>query len=174
MIPEDRGQRRHRHPVLLTERELNSILNEPFFSQPSTVNRTNYTYYRGRARVSVLTLRFNLIPSFDKRAMIRHLIDVLEKHFALQTRLLASVRYDFVLRSSQHNPPTFYVWRANTNQAEFDENDEVLMNFTHANIIRFCQNAADVHMPDLNIYFSDSNVVIDRCIAVVFSFVLST
>jgi hypothetical protein len=85
--------------------------------------------------------------------------------------MLASVRYDFVLRSTPNDPSSYYIWRANTNQAEFDENDEILMAYTHANVIRFIQNAADVHIPDLNIYFSDSNVVIDRCLAIVFSFV---
>lgn len=170
MEPEDR--RRLRRQVLLTESELNAVLKESFFTVPHTVNRTFYKYYRGRARVTVLTVRFNLIASFDKRTMMRKLLSILDENFVLQTRMLASVRYDFVLRSTPNNSPSsYYIWRANTNQAEFDENDEILMTYTHANVIRFFQNAADVHIPDLNIYFSNSNVVIDRCIAIVFSFV---
>ena len=169
--PEERWQRRHRRQVYLSEADLNAVLNDSFFTEPMTVNRLAYRFYRGRSKVTVLTVRFNLIPSFNKQAMVRNLMHVLDTHFNLQDRIVGSVRYDLVLRNSHAEPTTFYIWRAKTNQSEFDENAEISVAYTHANIYRFCQDATNIHIPDLNIFFSESSVVIDRCIAIVFSFV---
>jgi len=165
-------RRRRRRDILMSAPELNAVLSQPFFTLPMTVNLASYQYYRGRSQVKVLTLRFNLTPSFDERSMVRNVLNVLDEYFNLQTRILGSMRYDLVLCNQQSDPPTYYIWRANTNHAEFDENNEISINFTHANVLRFCQNAANVNIPDLNIYFDASNVVIDRCLAIVLSFVI--
>ena len=176
MVPplasQTRSGRRQRNHNYMSEQELNAVLSDPFFTKPMTVNRLPYRFYRGRNRVTVLTIRFNLIPSFDKQSMFRQLLVVLDEHLNLQDRILGSVRFDLVLRHTHNEPTTYYIWRANTNQAEFDENDEIAIDYTYANIHRFCQNAANVHIPDLNIFFETSNVVIDRCIAIVFSFAI--
>lgn len=167
----ERGHFRRRD-VLMTEQELNAVLNQPFFTQPMTLSSVSYRLYRGRSHAKVLTLRFNLIPSFDKGSMVREVLSILDDYFNLQTRIFCSMRYDLVLCNLQAEPPSYYLWRANTNYAEFDENNEMSLAFTHANIFRFCHTAADVHIPDLNIYFSNSKVVIDRCLAIVLSFVV--
>ena len=170
MPEENRGRHRQMH---MTRADLNAVLNNTFFTDPMTVNRSAYMYYRGRHRVNVLTVRFNLIPSFDEQSMSRNLVQVLDSHFDMQERILGSVRYDLVLRSSDADPTTYYIWRANTNQSEFDENDEVSIAYTPANIHRFCRNSSNVNINDLNIFFSASHVTVDRCLAIVFSFVTS-
>ncbi len=170
MPEENRGRHRQMH---MTRADLNAVLNNAFFTDPMTVNRSAYMFYRGRHRVNVLTVRFNLIPSFDEQSMSRNLVQVLDSHFDMQERILGSVRYDLVLRSSDADPTTYYIWRANTNQSEFDENDEVSIAYTPANIHRFCRNSSNVNINDLNIFFSASHVTVDRCLAIVFSFVTS-
>ncbi len=168
---ENRG-RRHRQ-MHMTRADLNLVLNNAFFTEPMTVNRSAYMFYRGRNRGNVLTVRFNLIPSFNEQWMSRNLVQVLDSHFDMQERILGSVRYDLVLRSSNADPTTYYIWRANTNQSEFDENDKVSIIYTPANIHRFCRNSSNVNIKDLNIFFSASHVTVDRCLAIVFSFVSS-
>jgi len=147
-------RRRRRQQVYMSLSELNAVLRDPFFSDPITVSRVPYFFYRGRKKCTVLTVRFNLVPQFNRQ-------------------FLASVRYDLVLRSSGTDPAaSFYIWRANTNQADFDDNDEQIFVPNYANLFQFCNNAVNINIPELNIHFVQSSVVIDKCIAIVISFVL--
>jgi len=133
-------RRRRRQQVYMSLSELNAVLRDPFFSDPITVSRVPYFFYRGRKKCTVF---------------------------------LASVRYDLVLRSSGTDPAaSFYIWRANTNQADFDDNDEQIFVPNYANLFQFCNNAVNINIPELNIHFVQSSVVIDKCIAIVISFVL--
>ena len=87
MPEENRGRHRQMH---MTRADLNSVLNNAFFTDPMTVNRSAYMFYRGRHRVNVLTVRFNLILSFDEQSMSRNLVQVLDLHFDMQELYLAS------------------------------------------------------------------------------------
>ena len=168
-------RRRRRQQEYMSLSELNAVLRDPFFSVPMTVSRVPYQFYRGRKKCNVLTVRFNLIPSFNRHSMERELLTLLDEHINTYPNrpVLASVRYDLVLRSSGTDPAaSFYIWRANTNQADFDDNDELVFVPNYANLFQFCNNAVNINIPDLNIYFVQSSVVIDKCIAIVFSFVL--
>jgi hypothetical protein len=174
---QDMGRRRRRRQqVYMSLSELNAVLREPFFSEPMTVSRVPYVFYRGRKKCIVLTVRFNLIPSFNRHFMERQLLTLLDEHTQPYPHrpVLASVRYDLVLRSSgADRAASYYIWRANTNQADFDDDDELVFVPNYANVFQFCNNATHINMSDLNIYFVNSSVVIDKCIAIVLSFVLS-
>ena len=143
----------------------------PKFTLPMTVTRTTYKRLRGQYKAKVVTIRFNLIAGFNVSFMIKNVMAELEKYFNPLSNIACSIGYDFVLAKRNADPPSFYVWVANTNRAVFDNNNEIMLQFTHANINRFCQSAANVHVPDLEIDFHSSDCVIDRLLTVVFSFV---
>ena len=168
-------RRRRRQQVYMSLSELNAVLRDPFFSDPITVSRVPYFFYRGRKKCTVLTVRFNLVPQFNRQSMECELLALLDNHISTfpNRPVLASVRYDLVLRSSGTDPAaSFYIWRANTNQADFDDNDEQIFVPNYANLFQFCNNAVNINIPELNIHFVQSSVVIDKCIAIVISFVL--
>jgi hypothetical protein len=129
-----------------------------------------YTYYRGRHAATVITLRFNVTsPDYSVAFMSRNVIHVLDEHFSLQMFLTCCADYDFVLRKSNSN--SYYIWQANSNRARYNETNEVTMNFTHANVKRFCEEAAQVSVPDLELNFLSSDCIIDRLLAITISFI---
>ena len=103
--------------------------------------------------------------------MIGHLMRSLQTHFSLNTRLLASIDFDFLLTDPNAIPPTFYIWRANSNLVHFNIDNEIMMRFTYDNLFRFVNNAANVDFSTLNIHFTHSNVVIKKVITLVLSFI---
>lgn len=155
--------------MYLTPAQVQSILESPYFTQQATDSVIEYANYRGRFNAKVYTARFNLTENFNQTFMNQFLINNLLTHFPLNTRLLGSVQYDLLL----HNPTdnSFYIWRANSNQNNTQIGPETMFFFTYNNIFRLIQNAAQIHIPDLNIFFTASNVIIDKVIAIVFSFV---
>ena len=157
--------------MYLTEEEINSIISTPFFTAPVTESVMNYAFYRGRMNATVYTLRFNLTPTYSENYLIKFVLDHLLKHFPLNNRVLGSIHYDLLLCNSNIDPKSYYLWRANSNQAHFDTEEETMFTLTYDTVYRFIRKALQVHVPSLNIYFSSSNVVIERALAVVFSFV---
>ncbi len=146
-------RRRRRQQVYMSLSELNAVLRDPFFSDPITVSRVPYFFYRGRKKCTVLTVRFNLVPQFNRQSMERELLALLDNHISTfpNRPVLASVRYDLVLRSSGTDPAaSFYIWRANTNQADFDDNDELVFVPNYANLFQFCNNAVNINIPFRN------------------------
>ncbi len=155
--------------MYLNQHQLNAILQSPYYALPMTENMTDYMSYRGRQNVRVLTIRFNMIPTFDENTMIQTILNMLTNHFPIDARLLASINYDMLLCDPQQE--SFYIWRANTNQAHYNVSQEIPLILNYANVFRFCQNSSHVHVPDLALNFRTSNVVIDRMLAIVFTFV---
>lgn len=157
--------------MYLTEEEINSILATSFFTEPVTESFMNYAFYRGRMNATVYTLRFNLTPTYSENYLIKFVLDHLLNLFPLNSRVLGSIHYDLLLCHSNIEPKSYYLWRANSNQTHFDTEEETMFTLTYDNIYRFIRKALQVHVPSLNIYFSSSGVVIERALAVVFSFV---
>lgn len=165
-------QQRRDGSFYLSEQELQTIIAHPRFSVPMTLVSTRYALYRGRRTATVLTLRFNVQSDvFSIEFMIRRLIHVLDEQFVLGTTLTYCVDYDVVLAKKNSNPKSYYVWRANSNRTFFNEEEELTMPFTHANVIRLCQESARVHVPTLELNFIDSGCVIDGLLTIVFSFI---
>lgn len=157
--------------MYLTAAQVRSILDVPYFTQQATDSVIEYANYRGRFNAKVYTVRFNLTENFDQTFMNRFLINNLLVHFPLNTRLLGSVQYDLLLHNPTDEENSFYIWRANSNQSNTQIGPETMFFFSYNNIFRIIQKAAQIHIPSLNIFFSTSNVVIERVIAIVFSFV---
>lgn len=155
--------------MYLNQTQLTTILNSPYWALPVTENMTNYSLYRGRQNVRVLTIRFNLIATFDETRMIQTLMTMLTNYFPVESRLLSSVNYDLLLCEPQSK--SYYIWRANTNQALFNVSQETPLKLNYANVFRFSQNSSNVHVPDLSLSFRQSNVVIEKILAIVFTFV---
>jgi len=154
---------------MLTKHELNIVLKNPFFKKPFTESLVNYTLYQGKINASVLTVRFNITNQINENELVATLINSLMKHFSLNTRLLCSINYDLIL--SDHNQNSFYIWRANSNQTHYDIDEEMIFIFTYNNLYQIVQKATTIDMNSLNIYFANSNVVINKVISLVLSFV---
>jgi len=146
-----------------------SILRSPYYAAPLTENMLEYEFYRGRTKASVLTLRFNVTPTFHPGFVQQTILTTLMSRFPLQTKLLGSVHYDLLLvdRLSQ----SYYIFKANSNQRRFDEANERLFTLTYANVQRFTRDIADFNVGDLDVYFASSKVNVDRVLAVVVTFV---
>ncbi len=155
--------------MYLTEQEVNSVLQSSYYRDPVTETVFHYRSYRGRAYVNVFTLRFNITPSFNESFVVRHLLERLPTHYALQSNVLGSVQYDLLLVNPDRT--SFYIWRANSNRVHFNEQEEIKLTLSYANLMRFCQYSLRFHTPDLNTYFKSSNVSIDRVLALVYTFV---
>jgi hypothetical protein len=157
--------------MYITEDQLNSLLNSSYFQDPVTKSIVKYALYQGRLNTTVHTLRFNLIEGFNEDFMIQTVLNHLMFHFPLNTRMLASISYDLVLVDPKADPKTYYLWRANSNSVHFNAVEEIQFTLTYDNVYRFVSNSSNVHIPSLNINYESSSVVIDRVIAIVFSFV---
>ncbi len=155
--------------MYLTEQEVNSVLESSYYTDPVTETVYHYRSYRGRAYVNVFTLRFNITRSFNESFVARHLLERLPTQYALQSNILGSIQYDLLLVNADRT--SFYIWRANSNRVHFNEQDEIRLSMSYANLMRFCQDSLRFHTPDLNAYFKSSNVSIDRVLALVYTFV---
>jgi len=81
------------------------------------------------------------------------------------------VSYDILLEStSNHSPPSYYIWRANSNQNTFDAPRETVLKLNPANIVRLASEAYPPLLAELNLFFQTSKVGINRILTVVFSF----
>jgi hypothetical protein len=157
--------------MFLTESEANLVLLQSMFTLPVTESVVNYLFYRGTKKTRLLTVRFNLTPTFSHSFMLAYLQNRLTSApYRLQSHLIASVHYDLLLCNNDASPKTYYIWRSNTNRTTLNVDHEVNMTITHANITRFCENVTNINMSDLHANFVTSNVTVDRVLAVVFTF----
>ena len=156
--------------MYLTESQLNLLLNNSFFTQPVTESVVDYAVYRGHVKATVHTLRFNLTTDFSENFMIEHTISYLMAQLPINATLLGSINYDLLLKDPNSDPKSYYIWRANSNARNFDEQNEILFKLTYDNIYRFVSNAHQVHIPSLSINFRSSNVIVDKPLALVLSF----
>lgn len=155
--------------LYLRHDEVQLILQNPLYTRPVTQNSSNYHLYRGRLKAEVFTIRFNLISDFNERFMLQTCLNLLMNRYEEETPLNCSIHYDVLLATPDRQ--SFYIWRANTNRVHFDENDEILLNLNSPELVRFCQQALNFNISDLKLFFSNSNMSIDKIIAIVFTFV---
>ena len=153
-----------------TREQLDVYLNHPFFSNEYTESSKKYAFYRGKLDVTVYTLRFNYLPTFNDDVLFRMVPAKLMDMYPNQPRLLGSFQFDLLLCNHEANPPTFYIWRSNSNQRNFDEAHEILFSLNYANTHRFVQTVVQNNFNDLNTNFINSKVTIERPLSVVLSF----
>ncbi len=157
--------------MFLNENQLENVLSNSLFTEPYTESVVHYEFYRGQLNTTVHTLRFNFNANLNEEFILQILVRYLFTHFDPSTPLVASINYDLLLQEfngSRSN--SYYVWRANSNAVHYSSDNEVVLSLTHNNIFRFVQNCTQVHLPSLDIYFQSSSVVINRPLAIVFSF----
>jgi hypothetical protein len=163
--------------------EVNTLLQNPLFTAPVTESIQDYEFYRGRRKVTIFTVRFNVVPTFNLLFMRADLDDKLSSHYPRGVTLSVAVTYDLLLRSNPRDddddisPPSYYIWRANTNQRSLDREDndfDKTMYFTDHNVFTLCKNAARIDANELNIEFADSDVSIDRVLTIVLTFSSTT
>lgn len=158
--------------MYLTEAQLSLLLNDAYFTLPATDSAVTYAVYRGHVNATVHTIRFNITTTFSEEFMIEHTISYLMSQIPFNTKVLGAINYDLLLKDPNSTLPSYYIWRANSNARSFDAQNELLFTLTYDNIYRFIFNAHQIHIPDLNINFRSSNVVVNKPLAIVFSFVV--
>jgi len=157
--------------MFLSENDVDIILKQPIFSLPVTESDLQYVFYRGQKSVNLLTVRFNFTPSFSQSWMTTYLQDRLTSPpFQLQSQLLASVHYDLLLCNKNVSPPSYYVWVSNTNRTTLDVDKQTQMTITYDNISRLTENTTAINLSDLQVNFINSDITVDRVLAVVFTF----
>lgn len=152
----------------LTQGQIDSMLQTPFFTKPVTENVVQYVLYRGRFDVLVHTYRYNLTPNFDVSVISRHLVPALLKHHPMGTRLLGNVTFDLLLRKP--NTDSFYIWRANSNASSITTQQETPLMLNYQTMWTFANDAVQIHRDELDAFFVESNVIIVRPLAIVLSF----
>ena len=118
----------------------------------------------------MFTLRFNYLPTFSEDLLFQIVSTKLMSMYPIQTRLLGSFQYDLLLCNNDANPKTYYIWRSNSNQRNFDEAHEILFSLNYVNTHRFVQAVVQNNFNDLNTNFLNSKVTIERPLSVVLSF----
>jgi hypothetical protein len=116
-------------------------------------------------------VRFNIIDSVTEDFIFNHLYTQLLNQFPQVPRFKASIRYDLLLSDPKQNPPSFYIWRANSNHRNYDENREIVLENSPDHLFQFVNNCLNFHIPDLEVDFRNSNVIVVKVLAIVFSFV---
>jgi hypothetical protein len=156
--------------MYLTSHQVETLLQNSYFTQAMTQSAVEYRLYRGHLNVTVHTLRFNLIDAFTENMMINQLFTYLSSVYNLNTHVLATIGYDLLLENPNSDLSSFYIWRANSN-AVHNYQDDIFFTFTYNNLYVFAKQALNYSLPNLNMYFRSSNVIVVRPIAIVFSFI---
>lgn len=158
--------------MYLSRSQVQTLLNSPYYKQPVTKSIFDYTLYRGKLNVRVITVRFNLNEKdpINSKLILSQLVAVLSSEFSMGTHLLGSINYDLLLVDPKSNPKSYYIWRANSNASNFQQENETHVVFSYDNLYRFVNKAAQIHVPDIEINFANSNIDIDRILTIVFSF----
>ncbi len=153
----------------LSALQVNQLLRNGWFTIPMSRHVHNYAMYRGRVHATVLTLRFNITRNFDEEFMIESVIQTTMDQFSTRRTVLGLIEYDLLLK--EQNTDSFYIWRANSNISRNIPNSEQTIQLNYDELYMFIQHAARVNPSDLDIHFNSSNVVVDRVLAIVFTFI---
>jgi len=154
----------------LTRLELIQLLKNRWFTETMSSHVHQYACYRGRINATVLTLRYNIhLPNFDEDSMIESVIRETMNQFSSQRQILGLIEYDLLLMNPE--PESYYIWKANSNVARNLPNSEETIALNYDDLFLFIRNESRINPSDLDVYFSSSNVVINKIIAVVFTFI---
>jgi hypothetical protein len=96
-------------------------------------------------------------------------MEELQSRYQIATSLLGSVQYDLLLLD--HSKESYYIFRANSNQAYYNEESEIRFSLNYHNVHQLCEDALQINLADLNVAFESSKVSIARALAIVFTFV---
>ena len=137
-----------------------------------TVTNVHYEIYRDLSNVNVSTLRFNLNSNeFNEDRMINMLMDYVMNEFQENHDIIGIIDYDLLLVNNMDpNAPSYYIFTANSNQRVSSSTKETRFLLTRDQLYLFARRALQINIPELEIDFKDSNLVISSVIAIVFTF----
>jgi hypothetical protein len=160
--------------MYLTRSELVDLLKLPYFNTFFTKNVHNYALYRGHFNATVLTLKYSvLVPEFNETSMINSIIKEVLDFFPPNIKSVrALIDYDVVLKSNPMDQvnESFYLWKANSNRNQVP-NQETIVSLDENSIFLFVRHAARVNPSELDIYYINSNVSVDRIVSILFTFI---
>jgi hypothetical protein len=141
---------------------LGPILKKPWFTDLMTVTNVHYEIYRDMSNVNVSTLRFNLNNSdYSENRMLDMIMKYVMNKFKENTDIIGIIDY---------NAPRYYIFTANSNQRVSTNTKETRFLLTRDQLYLFARRALQINIPELEIDFKDSNLVISSVIAIVFTF----
>jgi len=151
--------------------QLGPVLKHHWFTTKCTESNVKYTLYNNRNEVKVYTLRFNLqTPNYSHESMLEDMITKVMNNFPTEESLFGNIQYDMLLVSKSESTPSFYLWRANSNQRSNYPTEEILLTKEHHQLYLFGQKATQANMADLQYQFASSDVVIAQLLTIVFTF----
>jgi len=155
----------------ITSEQLVPVLKHHWFVTKYTESTLNYTLYNNRNDVKVYTLRLNLrSPNYTHEDMIDEMMHKVMNNFPEAESLIGSIEYDMLLVNNKEDPPSYYLWRANSNQRSDSSREETLLKKDYHQLYFFGRKATESNMSDLNIQFESSSVVIADLLTIVFTF----
>jgi len=155
----------------ISAEQLGPVLKHYWFMTKSTESNVKYTLYNGRNEVKVYTLRFNLrSPNYSHESMLEDMISKVMNKFPKEESLIGNIQYDMLLVSNSEATPSYYLWRANSNQRSTSATEEILLKKEHHQLYLFGQKAIQANMADLQLQFPSSDVVVAQILTIVFTF----
>lgn len=161
--------------MYLSRLELDQLLKNPYFQNVKNRSVSKFTLYRGHFNASVLTLRYSIIsPQFNEQQMITNCIqEVMDEFSPKHKSVRGLIEYDLILKANpvdEINEDSYYFWRANSNRSAV-ANSETTLSLNHDSIFLFIHQAAHINPSELNIYYVNSNVTVDRITSIIFTFI---
>jgi hypothetical protein len=103
------------------------------------------------------------------------MLDMLMKYvmnkFKENTDIIGIIDYDLLLVNNiDPNAPSYYIFTANSNQRVSTNTKETRFLLTRDQLYLFARRALQINIPELEVDFKDSNLVISSVIAIVFTF----
>ena len=155
----------------ISAEQLKSVLKHHWFVTPYTESNLKYTLYNNRSNVNVYTLRLNLkSPNYNHENMIDEMIHQVMTKFPEAKLLVGSIDYDMLLVNNKEEPPSYYLWRSNSNQRSSSLKEETIFKKDYHQLYFFGKKATEVNLSELNVQFESSNVVIEDILTIVFTF----
>jgi hypothetical protein len=102
--------------------------------------------------------------------MLEDLLSKVMNQFPETESLIGTIQYDMLLMSNKEDDPSYYVWRANSNQRSGSSTEETFLNKEYHQLYFFGQKAINADISELNIDFESSNMVVADILAIVFTF----
>jgi hypothetical protein len=160
--------------MYISRAELAALLKKPYFNSFLSRDVSNFALYRGHFNAKVLTLKYSVLaPDYTENAMITSVITEVMNYFPPRQKTIRGlIEYDVVLKANptEEINESYYFWKANSNTHQGLQS-ETTLNFTYDSIFHFIRNAAKVNPNDLDLFFVNSNVSVDRITTIVFTFI---
>jgi hypothetical protein len=158
----------------MNKSELSHLLKKEYFQRFLHKNVSQFALYRGHFNATVLTLKYSiLVPEFTENNMIDSILKEVFNFFPPQQKSVrALIEYDVVLKAFPLDQieDSYYFWKANSNRNSVP-NSETMLQLTHDAIFMYIRNAAQINPTDLDLYYVNSNVSVDRITSIIFTFI---